>query len=426
MEVMRNAAVIGCLALVMACSSACGSGPDHPLAGQDGGVDDAPAMTGTDAGVDASTAPPVIAFKVTRSISGPNGYTDEHGVALYLGFVNGGRPAQCRVGHQREVQQGGIPFGACPDPDPVTGEIQLPVTATPNASDGAYEADVFYQAEDGQTMKSYVATFYMHRSLDSVPRCNNVDFPTDDQFFAAAVQPFKMTLSNPPAWVDANTNIGALPHTVPFPVSNMTAPFYQLQFTKVTLGGYRALATVDASYAVSNTTVSCTTITNDQCQATDFIVPVWSLRHHIALNSDKTLAIIYRTFESRTALANDPSKVLGHECQTTTKFGGASNVMDFECDAIVLNSAGEGFCMYNNDGEPTQAVFSRAMVAKMMAQSINDNFPTATGDTIWGPKVFSNGTQAYPDNIFVAPTETFTGPKHGNDHGHAQRIILRP
>ena len=281
-------------------------------------------------------APPAAkAFTVIRDLRGTLGYctnatTDNpttaecteglrfasNLVANTLIFDNDGRTATCRIGHVPEVDS--LPFVACPTA--VAGQVTLPISPTPNATDGSYRADVLYTDFDAAT-KSYSTSFYVHRSIDGAAACptDPTTYPSDTRFFAEAAKEFTVTdparLTRLPSWIDRFTLKGALPHGVPFAgVSDAAhAPFYKLHFKSVALGQYRRLGVVDA--ALRATAVNLNT--------TEFDVPIWSLRHHIAFNGDRTLAVVRRAYESRMASLTklDPSAAPREPCAMRIRFG---------------------------------------------------------------------------------------------------------
>jgi hypothetical protein len=392
--------------------AACGGSKTQPL-GDAGPQSSGDGAVGSDAGTtpDAPTPEP---FRVIHDLTGTLGYTDDQGNAVAFVFANGGRPALCKVGHVPQIVD--VNYAPCPAAA-ADGSITLPLsaTATTGFSDGRFAVFVLATDASGNDVP-YTSQFYVHRSLDGASRCPNVPamWPSDAQFFAAAIQPFTAAISSPPPWLDPNTHTGTLPHTTAFTKNNATSlepPFYNLHFDAVTLAQYKSLGVVqNNNLNVSATIVSATPASYD--------LPMWSLRHHVALDSTSSLAVIYRSYESRHA---HDFLAQGHQCAMPTKFG-FGTVQEFFCDALVVNPAGEGFCMtVDASGQPQQAVFARQLVAKMMAQSVTESAPFATGDTLWGPKLFSPVNSTFPDSVIDSSQVPGT---HRAQDAHA--VVLRP
>jgi hypothetical protein len=359
---------------------------------------------------DASPDANPTAFAVIKDLKGTFGYTDLGGKATALVFFNAGRVATCKVGHDPEVNSAG--FAPCPSPAS-DGTVTLPVVATANATDGSYRAFISARDAAGHDV-TYDTGFYMHRTIDGAAGCPNdpAHWPSDSAFFTEALKQFTAAmLTKPPPWMTSNA--GILPHATAFEITGATRlvpPFYNLHFTGVALGAYRQLGTVDVNRKVGRTTLAGSTASFD--------LPMWSLRHHLALNADKTLAILYRAYESRSArdFRNTP-----HLCTLPTKFGARAQAT-FQCDAYVFNAAGEGFCMtVDGDGAPHQSVFADQLVQKLMPKSVGDEVPDSVNGTVWGPKIFSPINATYPDDLTVRPD--LPG---GVLHGHSRAAILRP
>jgi hypothetical protein len=355
------------------------------------------------------------AFAVIKDLKGTFGYTDAGGKATALVFFNAGRVATCKIGHDPEVN--GMGFAPCPTPAS-DGTVTLPVTATANATDGTYRAFISARDAAGHDV-TYDTGFYMHRTIDGAARCPNdpAHWPSDSAFFTEAVKQFTAaTLTKPPPWMTGKS--GILPHATAFEVTGatrLTPPFYNLHFTSVALGTYRQLGTVDTNRNVGRTTLTGTTASFD--------LPMWSLRHHLALSADKTLAILYRSYESRSA---HDYRSTPHLCTMPTKFG--KNQLSkhvpptFQCDAYVFNAAGEGFCMtVDGDGAPHQAVFADQLVQKLMPKSVGAELSDSVNGSVWGPKIFSPINATYPDNLSSRPDLP-----SGVQHSHSRAAILRP
>lgn len=372
-----------------------------------------------DAGVEPTTPddpPGATPFTVIQDLSGAVGYCGPDSALVdgvpvttvscanvgtkpnMLVFDNGGREARCRVGHVPEVDQ--LAFAPCP----VIGtRIELAITPTPNRTDGNYRADILYEAADGTT-KTRSSSFYVHRSLDGAAPCpaDPANYPTDSRFFAEAAKQFTAPsaesdlLSLLPSWIDPISRKGTLPRAIPFAGASVgAAPFYQLHFKDVTLGAYRKVATVNPQ--------TLATGVRDLGEATEFDVPIWSLRHRIAYNGDRTLVIVRRAFESRQARLREQDPIPGL-CTMPIRFGATNHRAVVDCDALVLNAAGEGFCMVFDPETNTiaQAVFSRTMVAKLMRGSTAQDTPESADPGMWGPKRFSQVTgigSFGPDNV---------------------------
>lgn len=386
--------------------AACGGDKVHHLddAGMAGSDAAIPADAAEDAPIDA---PPPDAFRVVHDLKGELGYVDANDKPAALVFFNQSRPALCKIAPAGVILS--TNYTACPDAD-ADGNVTVPVVATPGTTDGSYEADVLAMDAQGNNV-AYATTFYIHRSLDKAAACPNdaAKWPTDKQFFDEAVKTFTAKVTQPPAWMNS-AGTGSLPHDKPFALTaaDLAGPFYKIHFDNVTLGTYRRLA-IDNDHTKPSTTVLGV--------SPSFDVPIWSLRHHFALSSDKGLIVIYRQYESRSGVRRGQPNL----CTIPTKFGFGPARQEFNCDAVVLNSAGEGFCMAVDDtGAPKQVVFARQMVQKLMAQSVGDDFPRAESDTMWGPKTFS---PQIPGDPQFDDSQIETGTP---GHGGSRAVILRP
>jgi hypothetical protein len=370
-----------------------------------------------DAGLPGDTGSPdaSTAFAVVKDLKGTFGYTDASGKATALVFFNAGRDATCKVGHDPEVN--GMAFVPCPTPA-ADGTVTLPVIATANATDGTYHAYVNAKDAAGHDV-TYDTGFYMHRTIDGAATCPIAPAhrPTDTEFFTEALKQFSAPmLTRPPAWMTGNS--GILPHATPFEITGTTRldpPFYNLHFTNVTLGTERTLPTVDA-----NRNVGRVGLPGPRGTMASFDLPMWSLRHHLALNADKTLAILYRSYESRSAHDYRNGQ---HLCAMPTQFGtNIGRPPTFQCEAYVFNAAGEGFCMtVDGSGAPHQAVFSEQLVQKLMPKAVGEDVAEAGHGSVWGPKIFSPTSATFPDNLTFRPDLTGKVP-----HRHSRAAILRP
>jgi hypothetical protein len=356
-----------------------------------------------------------MAFAVVNDLKGTFGYTDASGKATALVFFNAGRDATCKIGHDPEVNS--MAFVPCPSPV-ADGTVTLPVIATANATDGTYHAYINAKDAAGHDV-TYDTGFYMHRTIDGAARCPIAPehWPADSAFFTEALKQFSAPmLTKPPPWMTSKS--GILPHATAFEMTGTTRldpPFYNLHFTSVTLGTERQLGTVDANRNVGHIVLA------GAAASASFDLPMWSLRHHLALSADKTLAILYRSYESRSAhdFRNTP-----HLCTMPTKFGAHTTgpPPTFQCDAYVFNAAGEGFCMtLDGNGAPHQAVFAEQLVQKLIPKSVGDDVPGGDHGSVWGPKIFSPTNATFPDNLTFRPDLTGKVP-----HRHSRAAILRP
>ena len=385
------------LELLLCAAAACGGGTKGQL--PDGG----PAPV--DASVDAFTPPdaavPPNAFVVITNVTGTVPYIDATDAPTGLVFNNHGRFALCRVGHVPEVN--GLDFLPCPSAS-ADGKVTFPVAATAGVTDGAYRADVYYVDHDGLN-HVFTTSFYAHRSLDHASTCpaNPATFPTDDRLFAEAVKPFSATITSKPAWLDPVTGEGTLPHAIAITVLSETAPFYKMRFRDVTLGSFLRVGTVDDAFNVGLRQLT-------SAQQAELDLPIWTLRHRISFNAEKTLMLVTRRYESRSSAKFRGAPGL---CTIPTTFGGGTRRAQFSCEAIVVNAAGEGFCLTVDNNGPHQAVFSRAMIQKLMAQSVGEQSPNARGDTVWGAKIFARDDSVFADDVY----ETVS---------RSSAVILRP
>lgn len=389
-------------------------------------------ITGTVGYCDTSNAPCVVGSPTASWMDGCCvDTTNPAGKAgLALVFDNAHRTAMCRQGHVPEVDN--AEFRDCPTAA-ADGTVTLFVTPTLNATDGRYRADVYYADENG-TNQTYTTAFYVHRSLNGAKPCPHSQafpWPSDARIFAEAIKPHRFpTMSQGPSWIDAETRLGTLPHAVAFASSSsVTPPFYNLHFSGAWRTSYRTVAAVDSSMQATVVNLG---------NATDFDVPIWSLRHRISFSANRTLAIIVRRYESRTGRPLDPTGpsicTMGMDFGTTYQrtcpapgggvvCGGTFPTLNFDCDAIVLNSAGEGYCMTIDEDGPHKAVFSRAMAGKVSGQSVGASTPKKGHDTFWSPKVFSLVDAPYADDLYQVPK---LDPPVVPIKDHSTPLILRP
>jgi len=391
------------LLLTMACGSSSGILPDS-REGADAPVPDAPAPA-PDAGpgelviVDAPDNGSAIGYAAV-------------GVPPTFEFANLGAEPTCRAGHVPEVD--GLAFAPCPGALP-DGSLSYLLPITPDKPDGLYRIEIHYVDADGQA-REYTLEFYLHRTLTGAAACGSAadaSWPTNDEFFAAATAEFTLPagLLDLPPWIDEATRTGSMTHTGSFAGADMTAPTYALPFTDVLFrypaylgSGADGTPTLDALAA--GTPVS-------------FELPILSLRHRLELSADQTLLIVQRRYESLIASRESAE----HRCAMRIPFGagthGQARPVPYECDALVLNAAGEGFCMQVVDGQPVPAVYSRQLVSKLMDENVVEvtpfetlQRPVANRGGIWGPKVFDDvGAYSIDDD--------YTGDR-------AKTIILRP
>ncbi|MEZ4367807.1 MAG: hypothetical protein R2939_16240 [Kofleriaceae bacterium] len=375
----------GARALVIGLGAACGTV-------------DAPAIDAAgsgDGGVDA----PTDVFTVVRQppTDRPIGFLDAAGAGPALVFNNQGRAAQCRAGNLSVVD--GAAFASCGTAD-ASGQVTFPIVASAGATDGSYRVDVEYLDAAGQT-QTYATTMYLHRSLDGAQRCDDgAEWPSDAAFFTAAIQPFSFpaAVTDVPSWAASG-----LPHATPFVNTDLTMPTYTVGFVGVSrfqLTSRYAIPTAAAGVTLSNPLPMTSTVSFD--------LPMLSLRHRIVTNAEGTLLLVHRSYESRTV-----RRITGStQCRMGTFFGrDISSEIHVDCDAFVLNAAGEGFCMQTSGGVVQQAVYSRRMVAKLMSQTVGDQ-PAHPHDSVWGPKVM-DATGVHPDSVFELNQRPFS-------------VILRP
>ena len=263
------------------------------------------------------------------------GYTDENGQPLSVRFDNDGRRTLCRDGHIPDVDSAG--FVDCSQQDEM-GVSTFEIQPTSGKTDGSYRVDVLHTDEDGVT-RTFTVSFYVHRSLNDTLSCNSEpQWPSDDTWFAAATQPFGEQIQ----------------HNVPFTDLDLTPPTYQFGFTNVfsdtNLGIiHQDLHTGGFSFFGFSVGAPAT-----------FDLQILSLRHHFVMNDDNTLLLIYRKFESMNARLSAGE----HLCQMPLQFG----LSFIDCDAIVLNSDGQGFCM-STDGEG--AAFQLAYGPSLVSRLVN-------------------------------------------------------
>lgn len=402
---MRSGRSIGWCGLLLA--AACGSTnsilPDSREGPPDAAVADAPAP-------DASSGELVIVDAPDQGSA--IGY-EAVGVPPTFAFANLGAEPVCRAGHVPEVD--GLAFAPCPGALP-DGSLSYLLPITPGAPDGHYRIEIHYVDADGQA-REYTLEFYLHRTLTGAAACGSAadaTWPTNDEFFAAATAPFTLPggLLDLPPWMDKATRTGSLAHTGSFAGADLTAPTYNLPFTDVLfryparLGkGTDGMPSVEPLAA--NTPVS-------------FELPILSLRHRLELSGDQSLLIVQRRYESLIASRESAE----HRCAMRIPFGagthGQTHQVPYECDALVLSAAGEGFCMQVDGGVPVAAVYSRQMVSKLMDENVVQQAaggwiyqqPTATRGGLWGPKILDEvGAYSVDDD--------YTGDR-------AKTIILRP
>ena len=328
------------------------------------------------------------------------GYVDSTGHVPTIAFRST-TPTLCRSGHVPEVAS--LPWLPCPPADEM-GIVSYKVESTPGRVDGGYSMQVSYTDTIGAYTVS--SNFYLHRSIDGAVRCPDYPdtWPTDAQFFAAAVQPVDLSAGvDMPAWA---TTTGILENEATLGTSDFQGPVYALKFTDSwfsSLVGYTTENLANRSFT-PHMLPSKTKIA--------FSMPVFSLRHRIVNNPQNTLILVQRAYESRTNRRIDNL----HQCAMKLDFGdyaqaGAGN--DFACDALVMNAHGEGFCMtVTPDGTPQPIVFSRQLVAKIM--SANVSAISKAGDRSWSAKLLDL-SYFYPDGMIE------TGAKEGEP-----LLILRP
>ena len=382
---------------------------------------------------DASTVPDAgpSAFEI---VSAPTndvavGYVDSSGANTAVLFDNHNRAAQCRSGHVPEVDQ--LAYSDCPTPDGL-GVVTYEVQATTGKTDGAYRFDIKY-LDENNAQQLYSLPIYLHRSLNTVALCNNdASWPNDAAFFAAAAAPIVLpaTYTRPPSWFDGNRN-GALPHTVPFADIDITAPTYQFGFTNVsgnratgvrTRGGILSIASENSNGTIATTSYNA--------GADDsFDLQLLSLRHRFALNADHTLLLVHRRFESQNA-----RRWFGeHYCAIHARwfYTGDASGSTSNCDALVLNAAGEGFCMVvGANGVPQQSIFSRLLITKL-ARATHASAPGLglhVAPTERGALTdLSMWSRSYYDALDAEPDDDFVDMTNADHQGTPMPVtILRP
>ncbi|MEZ4368086.1 MAG: hypothetical protein R2939_17665 [Kofleriaceae bacterium] len=401
---IRTASFLAAVALSPACKQAggglgdarvSGGGDDGGGTGVDGGGTGVDAgVDGADAGVvDQPDAAPMGAdpFEIVQAppSTGIRNY-GPGGTPPVIVFNNGNRPATCRAGNNAMFAT--IAATACPAPMP-DGTVIYPVPPTPGATDGTYTVEVIYEDPTG-TPQTYTEEFYLHRSLIDAEPCGPVepDWPSDDAFFAAATAPYTFPAGRwLPPWADVDTRIGSLPHTATFTTADTVGPYYELGFRDVVLPWATRYWDGVALGLLAELTPQT------------FTAPAVSLRHRIGVNGDGTLAIIHRTYESRAVRTNLDQHwcTMGLQLGSDQNFG--SDWSKLQCDAIVLNAAGEGVCLLRDGaGVPQVSVLATNMVQKVLRGAGYGHEPGVKTESVWGPKVF-DATGTYSDDLVVVP-----------------------
>jgi hypothetical protein len=207
-------------------------------------------------------------------------------------------------------------------------------TAIPEYPEGVYRTSV--RVRIGSYTSPVVShDYYVHRSLDKAQPC--VRSLTDEQYLAIATS----SLASFGVFSDATV------------VRN---PFIDVTFSNVSYsGGYRSSRVGQALPASQR-----------------FATP--SLRHRFVLSADRKYLLVRRAFASRQAVKDGRSTA---KCQDTYKFGNRRTGIPRQsvgCDALILNSNGNGICVTSDPTKPGSLVVKVASAYSWTKLLMQDRF----------------------------------------------------
>ncbi len=285
---------------------------------------------------------------------------------------------------------------------------------TPNAAvpEGNYRTEVRYRA-DTYTSPAVATRYYIHHALDKVATCPRAGFPADGPHFAdtdyfAAAQTF------------ATANPTLFPVSTTFPVGSaiplrsdaiyLRNPFIKIPFTAVeeTAGMYGGNGT---GFPWSWPTAG-----------SDYLFNERSLRHVWVANPTRTMILLKRRYV--------------HPVNTTTPCadqywaGNPYSGVDYPkhliaCEALVLNTHGNGLCLTTGGTVPTPvanewpATGAGTVSATMNGTTVvgvGTNFVGAAGRVIQIPTVTGRWYKIAPTPVPTATTITIS-PAYANPTG---------
>ena len=245
------------------------------------------------------TAP---AASFTSTWGDPTGWLDSAGQPIQASLAPTSIPGvvyQCRTGPAATI--GTQAFGNC------DGSTGVTAVAKPTAgANGSFQIDYHY-TQGSYTSNTASFPFYVHSSLNSVPKCTQKF--TDAQYFAAAqayatANPTKFSIPATPLFTgDANLKLRNPFIVIPFKQVHESIP--------MGFGGWPAT------------------------QPFDFTTKDLSLRHKFVLSSDNKLLMLKRNFQSSGGGCINMSEHHGHGWRSPIR----------SCDAFIVNINGQALCI---------------------------------------------------------------------------------
>ena len=296
------------------CSSACYTAADRQHCGSGCAVCSATQVCDGNSCVTAPVA------SIASSPIDPTGWLDANGKAITVSVTPLSLPGvtyECRTGPESTFTTTVPAFAAC-DGASGTGTTHTP-TSNATTPEGSYRTEVRYLAAD-YTSPVAAVRYYTHHSLDKVPLCprSATDAPhfTDAQYFAVA-QAFSS--ANPTLY--PTTGVFPAPGN---PVAWTDAIVLRNPFTKLPFVG------IDNIPSMGWATSPNQTVTEPM------------LRHRLVLSSTRNLLLLRRGY---------PSYQTG-DCSLLERVRNPIGPLKqglVDCEAMVLNTSGQGLCIVSNN-----------------------------------------------------------------------------